>query len=167
LVTLVPQLENSLFGVPADAHQKTLKLNRYWRGIAPAEGMLPGRRHFDPMAVGSDLLGHLWLVDVLRPLRFRFRLVGANAWNAYKRDLTGRFFDEAVPAMVPHSDWYRSYEVLLEARQPIWRRGAIRLPADAEFDQVETCLFPLAADGREVDMVLTITIFHDLLGNEY
>src|SRR5690242_1355091 len=61
---------------PATAGPEIVALYDYWRSKAPGEGLLPGRRHIDPVDI-PRLLPNVWLLDVVDdPRRFRVRLVG-------------------------------------------------------------------------------------------
>ncbi len=84
-------------GVPAKAtpNPRITRLIDYWRGLAPGPGLLPGRRHFDPMRV-PDLLPNLWLIDVVRgtPNRYRYRLIGSALFDAGAPMRVGMFIDE-------------------------------------------------------------------------
>src|SRR5437588_5072375 len=73
----------------ADLH----RLYDDWR-VRCRDGRLPARVDLDPADL-AYLDGNLLLVDVLRaPLRFRYRLVGANLAARLPFDMTGRMVDE-------------------------------------------------------------------------
>jgi hypothetical protein len=98
-------------------HPKVARFFLYWRSIHPASG-LPGRQHFEPLAIHSLLPG-IWLLDIQRePFRLRYRLAGTEAVEAIGAEVTGQWMDEAhaVVAREPaHMDRYRT---VVEQRVP-------------------------------------------------
>src|SRR5690348_8213244 len=48
--------------LPENCDHRLRELYEYWRSRHPAEGVLPGRQHFDPVDV-PKLLPWIWLVD--------------------------------------------------------------------------------------------------------
>jgi hypothetical protein len=146
---------------PPDADPRVRQLYEHWRGLHPGEGGLPGRQHFDPMAVPS-LLPFVWLADVQRaPLRFRYRLLGTEHLHIFGRDYTGRWFDELHPEFIG-SPAYAQYAAVVERGGAGYRRGhtmvAPVLPEDYRW--IERVILPLARDGKAVDMLLAISIYH-------
>ncbi len=140
-------------------HPDIRRLYQYWRAIHPAQG-LPGRQHFDPLAVGP-LLSRLWLVDVQRqPFRLRYRLVGTQLTERAGRELTGLWFDEAHPEIVTIPNFYHRFRMVCEDRQPSWRRGPPGLFFLHKVDilEIENLFLPLAQDGETVDMLCCLTI---------
>lgn len=130
------------------------RLHDYWRAIHPPEG-LPGRQHFDPMAV-TDLLPHIWLLDVqLEPFRLRYRLTGTAMVESHRRELTGLWLDEAHPHLNNLPDYNARYRRVVAERQPSWRRG--RPFMDHHHRIVENIVLPLATDGCRVDILLCIS----------
>jgi hypothetical protein len=148
-------------------HPKIRRIHDYWQSLRPAEDMLPGRQHFDPLAV-APLLPNLRLIDVQRrPLRFRYRLVGTRIVDAHARDLTGLWLDEVHPEFTPGSDLYREYIGVIESGRPSHRRGEPIFIVNADkFAELERILLPLAQDGRTVDMLLAATVFLNRQGDE-
>jgi len=64
----------------------------YWLAIRPVQGLLPGRQHFDPLAI-PKVMPRLWLLDVVREagtMRFRYRLVGTKEVETLQREVTGQ-----------------------------------------------------------------------------
>ena len=129
----------------------------YWLSIKPAEG-LPGRQHFDPLAVVA-LMPDLWMLGVDEASgRYHYRLVGTRVVEAMGRDVTGRWYDEVHPdaAAHPMAEYLRAR---ILAGEVTWRRGRPWLQVDPEIYEIEQVLLPLARDGRTVDMLLAITVF--------
>lgn len=129
----------------------------YWEAIGPVGG-LPGRQHFDPIDVPS-ILANIWLIDVQgEPLRFRFRLVGTRVVEFLGRDPTGLWIDEAYPSF-SGSPTERDFMACVTAGAPRWRRGPPFMEADKDYAQVERVALPLAADGKNVDMLLCLSLY--------
>lgn len=125
----------------------------YWTRITPPQG-LPGRQHFDPADI-PDLLPHLWMTDVFRdPWRFRIRLVGTAVVNYAGRDSTGKWCTEQFPNF-EESAGYRDMVHCARSGVPVFRT-AKRLASDGP-RQSQRVHLPLAADGREVDIILSLT----------
>ncbi len=132
----------------------------YWESIRPAPDLLPGRQHFDPIRI-PHLLPNLWLIDVMPgwPRRYQIRLVGGALVEAGFIGRTGDFMDD--PRLSPDPE--RVIAVLdriVEARRPDWRRGVAIVDHTKYVDSIERAMMPLARDGRNVDMILSMTVFH-------
>jgi hypothetical protein len=137
-------------------HPRIRRLYDYWAAAAPC-GVLPGRQHVEP-ADFPDLLPDIWLLDVQRdPFRLRYRLAGTHVVNCVGRELTGRWMDQVQPlSMAPgYLDRYRD---VVETGKPSWRRGPPRLHAERGYSVLENILLPLARDGKNVDMLLALTV---------
>jgi hypothetical protein len=146
---------------PRDADKRIRQLHEHWHGLHPAGGGLPGRQHFDPMAV-PRLLPFIWLADVQHnPLRFRYRLLGSEYLHIFGRDYTGRWIDELHPDF-SGSPAHAQYVSAAERGIVGYRRGhtltAPILPKDYRW--IERVILPLARDGKAVDMLLALSVFH-------
>jgi PAS domain len=147
------QTDSDLALDTAGWHPRATQLYRYWRSIHPCPGLLPGRQHFDPVAV-PELLPAIWLLDVARdPFRLRYRLCGTAVVGAIGREVTGLWLDEA------HSDGDATAEYIARCRRlvregaPSWDKGPPRLWPQRDVTLVESLLLPLARDGRTIDML--------------
>src|SRR5215813_216703 len=99
-------------------HPKIARVLAYWRAIHPAAGVLPGRQHFDPMAI-PDVLPGIWLLDVERePLRLRYRLAGTRIVESIGREVTGLWFDEVHPELARQAGYLDRYRTVIEMREP-------------------------------------------------
>lgn len=142
------------------AHPKVTQLIDLWWRLAPGPDLLPGRQHFDPMQV-PGLLPNIWLVDVLpgSPRQFRYRLIGSRLVEAgipgRKGDLVNDPRFSPDPASVT-----RLFERVADGRAPDWFRGKPFLQHSAYVDTIERVSLPFAADGRDVDLVMNLTLFH-------
>lgn len=141
-------------------HPKAQALLDLWRALSPGPGLLPGRRHFDPMQVPA-LLPNIWLLDVLQgpPRRFRYRLVGTGLVEAGAPGRKGEFVDDprhvADPVAVN-----RLFNKVCDSRLPDWSRGQPMLKHSVYVDRIERLSLPFATDGVTVDMIMTLTLFY-------
>jgi PAS domain len=136
------------------------RLYGYWCAIRPPGGLLPGRRHFDPVDV-PELLPGIWLLDIQRePLRMRYRLAGTGIVEAIGHEVTGRWFDEAHPGMMESPDFVARYRRVVERGAPDRRKGKPRLWVHRDFDVIENLLLPFASDGRHVDMICAYSVLY-------
>ena len=123
----------------------------------PGARPVPGRKQFSPTAI-PRLLRSIWLADVQRdPLRFKYRLVGTDHVEAAKSDPTGRWYDEVHPRFA-QSSAYPQFIAVAENAEIAFYRGAPVYVIDAKFKIIERLILPMATDGRNVDMLLGITV---------
>ncbi len=140
-------------------HPKIARFFLYWRKIHPASG-LPGRQHFDPLAIHSLLPG-VWLLDIQpEPFRLRYRLVGTEAVEAIGSEVTGQWMDVAHTAVAQGAAYMDRYRAVAEQGFPSWRRGVPRLWTHKKYATLENMVVPLAADGVTVDLLACLTVFH-------
>ena len=152
--------------VPVDStpNPRVVRLMEYWRDLAPGPGLLPGRRHFDPMRV-PDLLPNIWLIDVVRgtPNRYRYRLIGSALTDAGAPIKPGMFIDE-LGERIEQDAAHAAFERVLNTRQPDWRRGPPIIKHLKFIATLERVLLPLAEDGETADVILGMTVFYLLDG---
>ncbi|WP_341898880.1 PAS domain-containing protein [Ferrovibrio terrae] len=136
------------------------RMRDYLAGIAPP-GKLPGRQHVDPLAIRA-MLAFTNLVDVIREdgkLRFRFRLIGTVQSTAAGREISGRYLEDAV--LPEFADRIRAnMTAVVEQGLPIYDRFGMPHP-DRDFIDTERIYFPLARDGKTVDMLLILNGYPD------
>ncbi|HTH99143.1 MAG TPA: hypothetical protein VL574_17120 [Stellaceae bacterium] len=150
----------SAFRRQADWDARIGQFYDYWRSlhlrVESGTGPLPGRQHLDPIEI-PHLLPWLKLIDVVRePLRLRYRLIGT-AGSAVYGDHTGRWLDEIFPHL-PGSAVWDDYLGLVNHARPSYYRGKPRLGNSPDIEAVERLTVPLARDGRQVDMLLSVII---------
>lgn len=158
--------ETATFTLPDDAAPKIKALYHYWESIRPRgaqSGLLPGRRHLDPVDI-PELLPNIWMIDVARdkaggPPRFRFRLIGTEIVRFTGRDSTGRWLDETYPGYA-ESDAFRFHRQVAESGRPDYRRSGILSNPGRNYVKAERLYLPLAEDGRTVDILLVMTLYH-------
>ena len=127
-------------------------LYAYWvrqRGSRP----MPCRADLDPSDI-VPVLPLVFITDISRPLRFRFRLVGTVICSRWHEDLTGRWLDELK------FDGER--EAVLEQYASVARTGIPRIDKE-EFVNEESrylhykrLLLPLSEDGKTPNMLIGI-----------
>lgn len=149
-------------------HPKIARMLAYCRSIVPPD-RLPGRAHFDPLAVPA-LLPNVWLLELELELepgpRFRYRLMGTRVAAAFQADLTGRYVGEVHSADA--SAAMHAYLMgVVESRRPHFRIGRPTAWPIAEFLTLERLYMPLARDGASVDMILGFTVFLKKDGSEF
>jgi len=143
----------------ADWHASLCFLYEYWRSVSPP-GSLPGRQHFDPAAV-VKLLPRLWLLDVQRePFRLRYRLAGTRIVEAIGREVTGQWLDEAHPHVGADPASLERYRQVVASGVPSRRKGRATLFHHNDYKTIENAIFPFAADGENVDLLMICTIFY-------
>lgn len=123
----------------------------YWDRIR-GERPMPSRADFHPMDI-PRLLPYVMLIDVLQPLDFQFRLLGTAHDQIISGDYRGRRFSE-LPHMAPGNPVWQQFETVVADRQPL--HGTVSYVGAMEFvpREIEHCLMPLSANGRDVDMIL-------------
>jgi hypothetical protein len=139
-----------------DRHPRFRRLSDYLAAKAPL-GKLPGRQHIDPLEI-FDLLPYLMLVDVVRQpdgsARYKIRLAGTEAVAIQGSDGTGKYADEILSSP-EGAGIIRRYDEILKTRQPQYRCGVVATPG-REHVRYERLVFPLAADGENVDMLIFV-----------
>jgi len=144
--------------VPADCHPTIRRAVEYWLSIHPAEG-LPGRQHLDPVNI-PDLLPDLRLVDIVGdPPRFRYRIAGTRICEFFGGELTGRWYEDTLENF-KGSRTEKDFLSLMETREPSWRLGRPLFAMAKDFANVERVYLPFARNGHDVDMIMSVQVFH-------
>lgn len=127
----------------------------YLARLAP-EGGLPGRQHIDP-ADFAKYAHRVNLAEAVRiggRLRFRFRLVGTTQTRMAGREITGKFVEDAVlPEFAARI--LGNMRAAVETAKPVYDRFPMPHPERTRIDS-ERVYFPLARDGKTVDMLLIL-----------
>jgi len=145
------------FGLPEGCDPRVLALASYWGGCR-LDSALPGRQHVDPVAMPAPL-ANIWLLDVQRkPVRFRFRLVGTRVVEFLGQDPTGHWVDEAYPSFAG-SLIEADFAGCIRTGRPAWRCGPPVMNVAKDFARVERIALPLARNGRDVDMLLCMSLY--------
>jgi len=147
-------------------HIEALKL---WLAFREERGALPARRDFDPLEM-PQLLAWVTLVDVVpgesresnevsAPVRYRARLVGTEITQRHGRDVTGKFDDELYEPVYLHQ--IRTvYGCLRREKLPCLVTCCLPVP-ERQATIYERLLLPLAGDGEEVDMIMSVFDYPD------
>ena len=144
-------------------HPLVCRLYDYWRSIAPP-GRLPGRQHLVPEDI-APLWSRAWMLDVFRdPLRYRYRLCGTEVVRSLGREVTGEWLDEVHPGLIADPQSHQRFHFMVETGCPTWCRGLPLFARDPNPQMIETCIVPLAGDGRTVDKMLAVSVLFDRAG---
>lgn len=151
------------WALPEGAHDDPAfaRLHAYWRGKCRTDQdgahLLPARADIDPLDIPPDLLPGIVLLEIESGdggrRRFRLRLFGSDVEAMTGSDETGRYYDEVTdqPGLYDRIDALLGQ--LIADRRPIYMAA----PSGAEgrgFLWFGRLALPLAADGRQVDMIL-------------
>lgn len=149
-----------LFPLLPDAGPIVRAVWQHWEAIRPAADRLPGRQHFDIVALGRSVpaaVPCLWLLDVeTDPVRFRYRLVGGALVASGNRATVGSHLGAIDRVGRLTSRLMKTWAL----GQPSYRRGPPSLDHSRYVREVENIALPLAHDGRSVDMILCCSVFH-------
>jgi hypothetical protein len=141
----------------AHLHPSSAALLAHWQAISP-QGRLPGRQHFEPMAV-PQLLPNLWLLDVVDGgMDFRVRVTGTAIEEAGAWAQTGARISEVFPPAESGALLHELRRVVRTGR-PLWQQHGRHMTQTGALASVERLAVPLAADGVQVDMVLGLSVF--------
>lgn len=127
----------------------------WWQARRTDLGHLPGRQHFDPLEIPA-LLPNIYLVDVVPPDRFRWRLIGSEITAMAGRNSTGRFFD-ALYDPATYGNFVASFRAVVQSRRPMRSFGDFAFTARG-YVRFEALEVPLAEDGAHVDIVFGIAV---------
>lgn len=143
--------------VPDKWHHTLREFFHYYNRISPS-GTLPGRQHFDPLAI-PHVLPHLVLLDVHRdPLRYRYRLVGTKEVELYGQDPTARWYHDVRPLGPGTASGYARLQLAAEKGVCSYRKGRVLALRHREHQSAENLVCPFAADGRNVDLIVVCGI---------
>jgi len=134
-------------------------------------GSLPGRQHIDPADL-AQILTAINLVDYCHEedgFRLRYRLIGSlqSHYFAGGKNVAGQYLDEfweLNPSLKP--------QILDDYLRAINRRGPSigiyeRPNEDFPFLGYARMVFPLARDGREIDMFIVLHAYRDPRTQEF
>jgi hypothetical protein len=142
---------------------KIRHLLHYWIQIK-ASGKMPSREIVNVFQV-SGILPYIWLIDVVRTpkLRFRFGLIKTHVQRAHAAEPAARYIDEIEPKSETSMlcDYFR--RVVAEER-PLYRRGRPIMPWRGSFKIQQSLYLPLADRGDQIDAILAISLFRDNSG---
>ena len=129
------------------------QFHRHWLQICRND-RLPSRADIDP-ANFKRILPSMILADIEQdPFRVRYRLCGTRVAE-FCGNLTGRYLDEIGPDLWSTAAYLQQYQAVVHEGRPVfsydWMLG--QLGARHRF---QTGIWPLATDGRNVDMCVAV-----------
>jgi len=140
----------SLSGV--NDHPELAALYKYWslqRGSRP----MPCRADIHPKGI-KQLLPQVFIVEIVPPMRFRFRLAGSMICARWHEDLTGKWLDT-----LPFDG---TLDAVLEQYASVARTSAPRLDNEefvnekGRYLHYRRLLLPLAEEGQAPNMLIGI-----------
>ena len=139
---------------------KIRQLLHYWVKIN-ASGRMPTREIVDVFQV-SGLLPYVWIIDVVRNprVRFRFGTIKTHVHRAAAQEAAARYVDETEPKADTKMLCDYFHRVVAEER-PLFRRGRPILPWRSHFRIQQSLYLPLADKAHQVDAILAISLFRD------
>ena len=154
------------YRIPEDRsgwHALVRRFYEYCQAVAP-QGCLPGREHIVAEEI-VQLWSRVWMLDVCRaPLRYRYRLCGTEMVRSLGHEVTGAWLDEVHPQLLANPEPRERFRFMAETGVPTWRRGPPLWTRDPDHRSIETCIVPLADDGRTVNKMLAVSVLFDCDG---
>ncbi len=128
------------------------KLLDLWR-TRGGDGKMPRRSQITPRDL-KDILRNVLIFERIEqnPSRYRWRLVGTNITEVAGHTLTGKTFEESVPAEhIPR--WIECGDLILDGGQPLRFLGRVHI-SGREYLDAENLYVPLANDNDEPTFIL-------------
>ncbi len=134
-----------------------LNLAAYWaakRGVHP----LPPRSAIDPLDMPRRLLPHLMLVEPSgRDIEVRFRLVGTELVQRFRRDATGKTSRDLYPEASEYRAYLEQiYSSVIQRGQPLYVDNTRRFPEEGA-SRVRHLLLPVAAEPGSARAALVLS----------
>jgi hypothetical protein len=127
-----------------------LALYEYWAGKRRGRTM-PSRSDIDPAEILS-LLPHLFIAEIHRPLRFRFRLAGTAICERWGENLTGKWLDE-LALDNERAAILKQYEIAAKTGMPRFDSEEFT-NEHGRYLHYRRLLLPLSTDGNTPNMLL-------------
>lgn len=136
------------------------EFDRYWRSKRRGD-RLPSRADIDPAEI-KRLLPSIVLLDVERePFRVRIRLVGTRTAE-FRGDNTGKYLDQLTSmSATRRADYIAEMRYVATQARPAFARDWITTNYGVTY-RIFAGIWPLAADGRQVDKLVVIEDFGSL-----
>ena len=116
---------------------------------------MPSRLDIDPVEIPA-LLPYVMLIDVVKPLNFRYRLIGTEARSIMRRNYTGQLFSE-IDGKGESSLLWQGCESVVRGKQPL-SLSPPYVGADT-LKKCENVLLPLSDNRVDVTMILKVISF--------
>lgn len=134
-----------------------LNLAAYWsakRGGHP----LPPRSAIDPLDMPRRLLPHLMLIEPTgRDIEVRFRLVGTELVQRFRRDATGKTSRDLYPPDNEYRGYIEQiYSSVIQRGQPLYIDNTRRFPEEGS-SRVRHLLLPIAAEPGSARAALVLS----------
>ena len=129
----------------------------YWRQIAAGRAM-PTRKDLDPVDI-PRLLPHVMLVEVERPGRFRYRLIGTAIAQEQGLNATGRYVGEAIQNPEYRAHGLMLYGQCVGAQRTVYSESLFLSSGGAVERHTKALFMPLSDDGRTVNRVFVAQVF--------
>jgi len=129
-------------------------LYSYWQG-QKGNKACPSKSDIRPKDL-IPYLPHVFLVDVLDEINFRFRLAGSRFCDLTERRMAGDFIEAIFPDMFcaeVRKAWQQAYD-----GATVLGRGQVWIPAK-DFLQWEGIVLPLSESGNDVDTLVGVIEF--------
>jgi len=133
----------------------------YWNELR-GRRFAPSWSEFDLLALGTDVIPHMIVVDVHRgPLDFIFRFWGTAHLNAKRFEKTGKSVRD-VPQFRDDASPFDEFSRVTSEKRPFAARDPIRIPGRDGHEILEWILrLPLSGDGAEVDKIISCVLLED------
>jgi hypothetical protein len=136
------------------------QLLTFWDQSRGARSM-PAKADIDPLQLGSKLLPHIMLIDLVENgTRLRYRLCGTAVAEAAGTDLAGKHVDElnANPAYTRYIDGL--YRRCIEAKRPIYSESGYVAHSSTVRRTTRRLICPLSDDGATIVHFISAQTFH-------
>lgn len=144
-------------------HADIAEVMEYYNAVWQ-RGTWPSLNEFDPMSddIPQDLVDRMVLIEVTRrPWKFELRYAGAFIEESAGKYLKGQEFGARLKGE-ERLRFDRNLINLVSKGQPSWRRGKSYPRKDAEGWELERVMLPLSESGERVDLLLSVSKFHQL-----
>lgn len=128
----------------------------YWCDRRNGRAM-PSREAIDPHGM-RDFLRNVYLLDVLGPSQYRYRLIGGTIVDKLRSNATGKMVDAVLFGAHAHTV-LQMYDHVAHSKAPVVNRARV-FWTEAEWLTYTSLIMPLSADGTTVDMMLGAMDFH-------
>lgn len=146
---------------PRLASDAAQHLYGYWSSKRQGPEDVPSRDDIRPQEI-KPLLPYIWIMDYEPAGRsFRYRLIGTAVVEGVGKDYTGYTLAECHPSTGAYETATSALLSVIGDGVPLWRRGAPMFRHHAEVLRLENLVLPLAADRRNPDRLLGLTLFYD------
>lgn len=148
---------------PIHAHSDIAQVIDYYQSLA-TRGSWPRLNQFDPLSsdIPDDIADRMVLVDVKRsPWTFETRYAGAYIEYFAGEHLQGQPFAGRLHGE-DRLQVERNLIAAVRKGQPSWRRGRPLIRHELDNVELERVMLPLSRSGDAVDLLLSVTLHHEI-----